>query len=123
MDGGTSSGVTELTTIATISNAAVDEYLTVPTTTPLVEGDIYTFRVIAVNVVGDSPPSGTFSVMAAVKPDAPGTPTRKTATTDSITIQWTAPVDDGGDQVDDYFVYWDQGLGGGSFYPLGSSSG
>ena len=123
MDGGTSSGVTELTTIATINNAASDEYLTVPSNTPLVEGDIYSFRVIAINLVGEGTPSQSFSAMAAVRTGAPGNPTRKTATTDSVTIEWTVPSDDGGDPVDDYNVYWDQGLGGSSFYPLGSSTG
>ena len=86
-------------------------------------GDIYNFRIIAENVVGQSEASGTFSAMAAVLPDAPDAPTRKTATTESVTIQWLAPAEDGGDPVDDYEVYWDQGLGGASFFPLGSSTG
>ena len=61
--------------------------------------------------------------MAAVIPGVVATPTRKSATTDSVTIQWTAPTDDGGDPVDDYKVYWDQGNGGSNFVLLGSSSG
>ena len=59
--------------------------------------------------------------MVAVKSDAPGLPTRKTATETSITIEWTPPNDDGGDPIDDYKVYWDEGSGG-SFILLGSSS-
>ena len=81
-------------------------------------------RIIANNVVGDSQPSATFSAMAAIKPGAPEAPTRKTATTESVTIQWEAPLDDGGDPIDDYNVYWDDGVGAGSsFFLLGSSSG
>ena len=86
MDGGTSSGITEFTTISTQDNESFDAFSTDPLTTILVIGDIYNFRVIAVNIVGESIASGTFGVMAAVRPDAPTTLTRKTATTDSITI-------------------------------------
>ena len=61
--------------------------------------------------------------MAAVKPAAPESPARKTSTTQSVTVKWNAPTDNGGDPIDDYEVYWDSGLGGGSFFTLGSSSG
>ena len=107
MDGGSSSGITTFNTIATQSNAALDSFLTDPVAHALVTGDIYQFRVIATNVLGDSAPSGVFSAMAAVKPGAPATPTRKTSTTQSVTLQWNAPTDNGGDPVDDYNVYWD----------------
>lgn len=123
MDGGSTSGVKTLSTIATVSNVAVDFFVTDPAITPLVVGDLYTFRVIAVNVVGDSVASGTLSAMAAVRPNAPENPRRMTASIDSVTIQWNAPFDDGGDKISDYNVYWDYGLGGGSFFPLGSSMG
>ena len=83
---------------------------------PLVIGDIYNFRITAVNIVGPSNPSSSFSAMAAVKADAPGTPSRKTASETSITIEWTAPSDDGGDSIDNYNVYWDQGSGGSFVY-------
>lgn len=86
MDGGSTSGVTDFTTIATQTNAADDEFVTDPSLNPLLIGDIYAFRVIAENVVGESTPSGIFSAMAAVRPSAPSTPTRKTATTESLTI-------------------------------------
>ena len=70
-------------------------------------GDIYNFRVIVTNVVGESSPSGAFSAMAAILPDAPDAPSRKSATTESVTIQWSAPTENGGDPIDDYEVYWD----------------
>jgi len=45
--------------------------------------------------------------MAASLPSAPGTPTRKDSTENSITIQWTAPTDNGGTPILDYYVSWD----------------
>jgi hypothetical protein len=59
--------------------------------------------------------------MAASLPLAPGTPTRKTSDETGITIEWTAPSDDGGSPIFDYQILWDQGTGG-SFVSLGSSS-
>lgn len=58
--------------------------------------------------------------MAATRPDIPGTPTRLSTTETSISIQWTAPTDNGGTPITDYTVMWDQGLGG-IFVTLGSS--
>ena len=81
IDGGSSSGDTTFTTISTQANAALDTFTTVAVTNVLKTGDIYRFRVIAKNVVGESTPSGVFSAMAAVKPDAPELPSRKTSTT------------------------------------------
>jgi hypothetical protein len=115
MDNGSTAGNTEFTELATISNQETDQYTT---TVTLVVGDIYNFRITAVNIVGPSEPSSSFSAMAAVKPDSPGTPTRKTASETSITIEWTAPSDNGGVSIDNYSVYWDEGSGG-SFVYLG----
>lgn len=97
-------------------------FTTNPASVSLLTGDIYRFRVIATNLVGQSTPSQIFSAMAAIQPGAPAAPTRLSSTTESVTISWSAPTENGGDPIDDYNVYWDQGLGG-SFFPLGSSSG
>jgi len=70
-------------------------------------GDIYKFRVTAINVVGNSIVSDVFSVMAATYPTAPGTPTQLTSTETTIAIQWTAPTDNGGTPITDYTVMWD----------------
>lgn len=59
------------------------------------------------NVVGNSEASGVFSAMAATLPGIPGTPTRFTSTETSISIQWTAPTDNGGTPITDYTVMWD----------------
>jgi hypothetical protein len=44
------------------------------TAVPIKAGDIYSFRVTAINVVGEGQASGVFSAMAATLPTAPGTP-------------------------------------------------
>ena len=80
MDGG-SVARDVYSTIATVSNQATNFYVTVPATTPLVTGEIYKFKVIATNVIGNSIASASFSVMAAIKPSSPGTPTKITAST------------------------------------------
>lgn len=58
--------------------------------------------------------------MAATLPLAPGTPVSKFSSETSITIEWTAPLEDGGTPITDYQVLWDSGLGG-AFVSLGSS--
>ena len=60
--------------------------------------------------------------MAATLPGVPGTPTRLTSTLTSLTLQWTEPVDNGGDPIRDYEVFWDQGLGA-SLVSLGLTGG
>lgn len=57
--------------------------------------------------MGNSVASGVFSAMAATRPDIPGTPTRLSTTETSISIQWTAPTDNGGTPITDYTVMWD----------------
>jgi hypothetical protein len=79
MDGGSAARMV-FTTIATLSDQAADLYVTSPLTTSLTTGEIYNFRVIATNVVGNSTPSATLSAMAAIKPSAPGAPTKISAT-------------------------------------------
>jgi hypothetical protein len=49
-------------------------------------GDVYSFRVMAINVVGEGQVSGIFSAMAATLPSAPGTPTRLTSSETMIAI-------------------------------------
>jgi hypothetical protein len=119
MDGG-SSARNLFTTIATVSNQATDFYVTFPTTTPLTTGESYNFRLIAVNLVGNSNPSSAILIFAAVAPTAPGVPTKISASTTEIYFQWTNPADTGGMPISDFNVYWDEGTGG-SFEFLSTS--
>lgn len=58
--------------------------------------------------------------MAASLPSEPGAPQRLTSTETSITLKWNQPADNGGTEITDYQVLWDQGTGG-SFVNLGST--
>jgi len=76
--------------------------------TGLMNGDSYTFTVLATNKAGTSDPSDP---SAAVIPVAlPGPPTQVTATFDSVVspgsifVSWTAPADDGGSSITGYEV-------------------
>ena len=53
--------------------------------------------------------------MAATVPSTPASPTKLSADLTQITIQWTAPADNGGTPITGYIVLWDVGSGGTSF--------
>lgn len=74
----------------------------------LKEGSKYEFRVMAENAMGVSPPLLTASPVLAKDPfgipSAPGKPEAVDQSRDFITIQWTAPRDDGGSPLEGYDV-------------------
>ncbi len=80
-------------------------------------GDSYSFRVYANNDIGNGTPSLPVSAIPAT---VPGSPTIDTLLPDDSEIQvnWTAPVDNGGDSVKSYRLEWSQNNFGTS--PLGS---
>lgn len=53
--------------------------------------------------------------MAARVPNQPNTPTKLSADQTQITIQWTAPVDNGGNAITAYKVLWNEGGEGNLF--------
>ena len=81
-----------------------------PTTTSavvtnLINGNTYTFQVLARNAVGDGPRSGASNPV--VSATGLGAPTIGTATQDGfggIAVSWTAPTEDGGSPVTGYVV-------------------
>ena len=74
----------------------------------LQEGKNYEFRVMAVNDNGTSEPLLTDVPVKAKwpfkRPDAPGTPVCIDHTSDSITLQWTRPQNDGGNPIRGYVI-------------------
>jgi hypothetical protein len=52
----------------------------------LTDGNLYKFKLIAVNAVGDGAISESVSIYAATKPDAPAAPTLKSQSRTSIDI-------------------------------------
>ena len=73
----------------------------------LLDGHSYEFQVIAENKVGSSKGSMTSPIIARdpwMKASAPGTPKISDVTKRSAHVTWTAPNDDGGDDIRNYVV-------------------
>lgn len=91
------------TTISSTSN------LNTHTITDLTTGLRYDFRVRAHNDVGFSSDSPSIRLMAAIVASQPAAPTKHSADQTQITIEWTAPADDGGTPITGYRVLWNAG--------------
>lgn len=65
------------------------------TLTGLVYGTVYNFRVQSRNAFGISAYSSVISILAASRPNAPVAPTTSVVNGNSVTIRWTAPIDNG----------------------------
>ena len=76
----------------------------------MIVGTTYKFRIVARNAINTSLFSETGSALAASAPAMPAKPTKKSANSSEIVIQWTAP-DSRGSIVTNYEVYWDAGSG------------
>lgn len=74
----------------------------------LQEGKSYDFRVMAENSLGRSDPCETEDSIKPKspfgKPTAPGTPACVDSTPESITLQWSRPVSDGGSPITGYII-------------------
>ena len=81
------------------------------TVTDLINGDVYSFRIIAVNVAGDSSPSATASTTPRTVPDAP-TSLTATAGNKWVELSWTSPADNGGAAITDYTIQYRAGITG-----------
>ncbi len=69
----------------------------------LINGQEYFFRVLAVNAIGNSLPSGFVGTVPAGPPDAP-TGLITTPGNSQVSLVWNAPLDDGGAPLLDYLV-------------------
>ncbi|MCP9266046.1 Twitchin [Dirofilaria immitis] len=78
------------------------------TVTGLIEGEIYQFRVRAVNLAGEGEPSGssepTICRPFVTVPDAPDQPRIGTITKNSAELIWNRPLKDGGAPIEGYIV-------------------
>jgi len=83
----------------------------------------YTFKVQAINVVGASNFSQSFTIVAATLPGAPIQLVRYQASIHSIEIRWSQPTVTGGSNITDYRVYWDEGRGTNQFSYIGNTQG
>lgn len=82
------------------------------TSTDLVPGNNYRYKVKAVNYAGIGPFSlESDFIIAAVVPDAPVAPVKLYADNEFITISWSEPLYNGGSPVYGYKVEWDAGTG------------
>jgi fibronectin type 3 domain-containing protein len=70
-------------------------------------GQVYHFRVTAINILGEGPPSASRSTSACVVPDIPGNLLVKTRSINRILIGWEAPASDGGCPISAYEVMQD----------------
>lgn len=70
----------------------------------LTEGLIYSFKVVSVNLVGESGQSLAASFIAAAVPHTPGTPFWTERQPTSVTIEWLAPAENGS-AITHYNVY------------------
>ena len=83
------------------------EELTI-TDTELIEDSEYEYRVLAVNKIGEGPPSTPTPPFVAKdpwgKPGKPGTPEFSDIKDGKISLKWTAPEDDGGAPITNYVL-------------------
>lgn len=79
--------------------------------TNLEMGNLYQFKVSAINFNGESELSDELTAHACVAPDPPALLQRVTGDATSITLSWTAPPDDGGCPLTGYQLFRDSGLG------------
>ena len=95
----------DFTAVADASIGSSDSSYTI---TGLDNGDEYEVQVRAVNAVGDGSWSDSGKGTPATTPGAPTTLTFTAAAT-QLTISWTAPTDDGGDDISEYELEYYQG--------------
>jgi hypothetical protein len=90
-------------------------------TAGLTAGQRYRYAVKAVNAAGIGNASSLISILAASVPSAPNPPTVTFQNEQTISIAWNLPTDNGSDVLQGYTVYWDQGLGTGTYVALAST--
>ena len=70
----------------------------------LVNGESYTYHIIAVNTAGDSEPSEPVSITIGAIPSAPEN-LQATSGDEQLTLSWSTPSSDGGSSIHGYKIY------------------
>jgi hypothetical protein len=78
----------------------------------LTTGLPYRFYIVAKNIIGLSVPSNYLTVYSCTNPSGLSRPVQGTVTQSSVTISWSAPLDNGGCLVTSYSILRDDGNGG-----------
>ncbi|CAE7771771.1 FNDC3A [Symbiodinium pilosum] len=104
MDDGAGGAVTLRDTVADTSSRSY-------TATGLTTDTVYVVQVSVVTTTAESDLSTALSVRSCPLPDTPAAPTRKSSTATTVTVQWTAPADNGCPMTG-YRVYIDTNLDG-----------
>ena len=96
-------GGTPRTILALLGNNVFSASTSI-TTADLTDGANFMFSVRAKNALGFGAYSSSVTLMAASVPGKPVTPTIRSASSASISIQWTQP-SSGGSPITNYYVY------------------
>ncbi len=78
----------------------------------LSKGELYSFKVSAMNTNGEGTLSNALDVYACNSPSQPAAPSRVSSTQTTITLKWVPPSDDGGCSITGYSLLTDSGTGG-----------
>lgn len=73
--------------------------------TGLIQGGMYQFKIVAVNLVGASQDSEVSYFQCADIPDVPDAPVLETTTATSISVAWNEPLSDGGSEILGYKLF------------------
>ena len=74
-------------------------------------GQLYHFKIIALNLVGPSPESDPVSRLAATIASAPTSLSTLAQSTSSVSFSWAEAANNGGSEVSDYQILWNAGSG------------
>jgi hypothetical protein len=115
-NGGAGSTFSILSTNSNLSNLVYSK------DTGIVGGAVYEFKIVALNIVGQSNASPSLAVLAAEPPSEPLNLVKFIADKSSISVRWEAPDYDGDSAIQSYNLYWDNATGSLLPTPIGTTS-
>ena len=75
----------------------------------MTRGELYRYKVSALNFNGEGPPSDEMQTRACVSPSVMTAPARVSSTSTQLSLSWTQPSSDGGCPITSYAVYRNDG--------------